>query len=80
MTLDHESDFCFDCRLDGKDLVKDWLKSKDFKGVASYAWHRHQIIGNRTEGLDYLLGELSYMELSAYFFTKYLAFEFIGTI
>lgn len=46
-------------RLDGRDLIQDWLTDKKRKGKkAEYIWNREQLNKIDPEKVDYLLGNM----------------------
>lgn len=51
-------------RLDGRNLIDDWLRDKKKRGIkAEYVWNKGQLDKINPNQVDYLLGE----SLEAYF-------------
>lgn len=45
-------------RLDGRNLIDDWLRDKKKKGLkAEYVWNKQQLVNVSSARTDYLLGE-----------------------
>lgn len=43
-------------RLDGKNLIQQWLSDHEKMGNASYVWNKEQLLNIDTDNMDYLLG------------------------
>lgn len=51
-------------RIDGRNLVDDWLRDKRRRGLkAEYVWNKGQLDAVDMDGLDRLLGESSVSKL-----------------
>ena len=45
-------------RLDGRNLIEDWLREKKQRGMqAEYVWNKRQLEKVNTKTLDHLLGK-----------------------
>lgn len=64
ITKDPEEDEREGRRLDGRNLVEDWLRDKKRQGLqAEYVWNKRQLERVNTKTLDHLLGVFAYSHL-----------------
>lgn len=45
-------------RMDGKNLIQTWLKTKKNQKAAKYVWNKQQLFNVNVSETDYLLGKL----------------------